>query len=387
MYKDYEVLSFSLDLRKCRTTFIEKLEHFDKAPYGFDEDDSEINRKLFKFFNSRTIPRQRKGYKEILKSTHTKNGFHLAFKGHGLSLSNHYWYRKSNEKLKYDHINFFSNKWDDSFGKALLKEDYKALERVNLNVPDIVTSGWGTKGWIYDKNKGPRLYKLGIHDEYPDEVLGEVLASSLAKRLLSEEEVLQYDLEKINNKYASVSSPMIGIDEELVPLSSILSIELYNMYRNIKLDKNLRSEFFNKLKLEGYNSIYTFFIKLMTLKSLCFVNDLHFDNISIIKNMKTGKIKIAPIYDLGGSFGSGETAKKYLANPNKATLLLIYFAYSLLDSSWDYSWYNKDKLEGFEKEIRETLSKSDFYNDDTLDFVIEIYRQQKEALDEMSTKK
>ncbi len=42
MFKDYEVLSFKVDLRKCRATFIEKLEHFDKAPYGFEDEIREI---------------------------------------------------------------------------------------------------------------------------------------------------------------------------------------------------------------------------------------------------------------------------------------------------------------------------------------------------------
>ena len=32
----------------------------------------------------------------------------LLFKGHGLSLSNHYWFKKENEKPSYDDINFFT---------------------------------------------------------------------------------------------------------------------------------------------------------------------------------------------------------------------------------------------------------------------------------------
>lgn len=386
MYKDYEVLSFSVDFKKSRTTFLSKLEHFDKAPYGFDVDDSEINNKLLSFFKNRAIPFQRHGYKEIMKATHSRNGFNLSFKGHGLSLSNHYWYKKKNEKLHYDDINFFTNKWDDSFARMVIAEDYEGLKHADLNVPDIVTPGWGVKGWICDKKKGPRLYKIGIHQDCPDEVLGEVLASRLARRLLNEGEVLQYDLEKINGKYASVSSPIIGVDEELFPLSTYLSSDYYRMYSSSKLDKNLKRKFFNKLKEDGQHDIYNFFVKLSCLKTLCFVNDLHFENISIIKNMKTGAIKIAPLYDLGGSFGSGVTAKQYLENPNKTTLLLLYFLYGDLDPDWDYSWYKKNRLAGFEDDIKSVLSLSDFYKSHIIDFIIAIYHQQKSFLDKMSEK-
>lgn len=386
MYKDYDVLSFYPDFRKKRVHFLKKLEHFDKAPYGFD-DEKIIEAKLNSFLISKCIPEQRTNYKEIISSTKSRNGFNLFFKGHGLSLSNHYWFRKENENLRYEDVNFFDNKWDDSFARAVIKEDYEALSHVNLNVPDIATNGWGVKGWLYDEKIGPRLYKIGIHHDSCEEALGEVLASKLAQRLFKKGEVLQYDLENIYGKYASVSSPMIGVDEELIPLYSYLPSDFHEDYRLSANNKIVRKKFMKKLKDSGYQEIYTFFTKLLCLKTLCFVSDLHFGNISVIKNTKTGEYKMAPIYDLGGSFGSGATAKKQLQNRDKSTLLLIFFLYGNLDPDWDYSWYDKDSLIGFEDEIREILSKSEFYTPDIIDFIIEIFKRQKSSLDEMAIKK
>ncbi len=386
MCKNDEVLSFHVDFRKSKVALIEKLEHFDKAPYGVNGDDNEINDGLSRFVRARTMPAERRGYKEILKATHCRNGFNLSFKGHGLSLSNHYWYKKQGENLRYEDINFFTNKWDDSFGRAVLRGDYEALSHVDLNVPDIVTAGWGVKGWIYDETKGPRLCKMGLHGESPDEALGEVLASRLAQRVFKKEEVLQYDLEMIEGKYASVSSPMVSVDEELIPLTHYLPYEMYRIYHSDKIDKKAFMQFLAMLKDGGYSDLYAFFVKLSCFKSLCFVSDLHFGNISVAKNMKTGDIRVAPLYDLGGSFGSGSTAKKFLAEPNQATLLLAYFIYSNLDPEWDYSWYDKDRLIGFEDEIRSVLSKSDFYNPDLIDLIVGLYRQQKSSLDEMASR-
>lgn len=386
MYKDYKVLSFSVDYRNYKTTLVEKLEHFDKAPYGFDDTNQDtISLKIGWFFKRLCIPEMRKDYKKIMKATHSRNGIELLFKGHGLSLSNHYWFKKENENLSYNNINFFTNKWDDSFARAVLSEDYNALSHVNLDVPDITTSGWGIKGWLYDEIKGPRLFKLGIN--LYEECLGEVLASRLAKRLFSDKEVLTYDLEMINGRYASSCSPMINIDEDLISLNVVLPNELHGLYHSIQNDKNIRKKFFEKLQEYGYHDYYQFFVKLACLRSMCFVNDLHFGNMSIIKNMSSGKNRIAPIYDLAGSFGTGKTAREHLAKPTKATLLLIYFMYSNLNPDWDYSWYNKDNLIGFEDEIRKILSKSDFYTPEILDFIIEIYHQQKSALDELADKK
>ena len=199
MYKNDEILSFCVDFRNYKTTLIKKLEHFDKAPYGFDKGGQDmIGFKIGWFFKNLTIPVTRTGYKKIMKATHSRNGMDLLFKGHGLSLSNHYWFKKESENLSYDDINFFTNKWDDSFARAILNNDYNALSHVNLNVPDIATAGWGVKGWIYDEEKGPRLYKLGINQS--EECLGEVLASRLAKRLFKDKDVLTYDLEKINGE-------------------------------------------------------------------------------------------------------------------------------------------------------------------------------------------
>ena len=385
MHKDDEVLSFHVDFRKSKITFIEKLKRFDKAPYGINGNDKEINARLSRFINTRAIPLQRHGYKEIVKALRCRNGFNLSFRGHGLSLSNNYWYKKPGENLRYEDINFFTNKWDDSFARAILRGDYEALSQVDLNVPDIVTGGWGVKGWIYDEEKGPRLYKIGIHQDSPDEALGEVLASHLAQRVFQKEEVLQYDLETIYGKYASVSSPMVSIDEELIPLSHYLPLEMRQTYHDVNANKSIYMRFLAMLHDGGYSDLRTFFIKLSCLKSLCFVSDLHFDNISVTKNMNTGDIRVAPLYDLGGAFGSGNTAKKFLAEPNKTTLLLIYFLYSNLSPEWDYSWYDKDRLIGFEDEIRGVLSKSDFYKPDLIDFIVEVYRQQKASLDEMAS--
>ncbi len=386
MYKNEEVLSFCVTFSKRNNVeIIKPLAHFDKAPYGIKKDASKEQNDLvlFRFFNARSIPPQRWDYQNIIKATKCKDDFELSFKGHGLSLSNHYWFKKEGEDLKYEDINFFTNKWDDSFAKAVLNEDYESLKTVDLNVPDIVTSGWGVKGWLYEED-GPKLYKLGIAKDHYEECLAEVLASKIAARLFGKGKVVDYELRKIDDKYASVSSSIINVDEELIPLSDYLPRDLYALYRNYSNDRKMSEEFFKRIAELGYPELFEFFVKISCLKSLCFVSDLHFQNLSMIRNMKTGKLRLAPLFDLGGAFGSTESGRKFLSNLNTGSYLIVYFIYGNLNPNWDYSWYDPNSLDGVEEEIRNTLSLSDFYTPELIDNIIGVYRYQKATLDNLA---
>ena len=383
MYKNFEVLSFEVDYVEERAKIIKILEHIDKAPWGEkDSNEFELHQTpLRRFIAKRTIPKTRTGYEEIIKATGFRNGFELSFQGHGLSLSNHFWYKREGENLRYEDINFFTNKWDDSFAKAVLAQDYETLKHCDLNVPDIVTAGWGVKGWIYEES-GPKLYKLGINKDHSEEALGEVLASKIAKQLFNDGEVLEYELRKVGDRYASVSPVMIGIDEDLAPLSNFVDHRIYTIYRQKNIDKELAKKFYEAIKSAPFPGLFDFFVKIACVRDLCFVSDLHFENISLIRNSKTGEVRIAPLYDLGGAFGSSRSGQNILSKIDKSTFILVYYLFSDLDPDWDYSWYNPDKLIGFEDEIRKVLSKSAFYTPEIIDCIVQVYKHQKEVLDE-----
>lgn len=380
MFKNKEVLSFEVDYENSRVYFLKKLEYFDKAPIGLLKENIDLNLALNSFIDSRLISVNRYNYDDILKGTNSKDGFELSFKGHGLSLSNHYWYKKEGESLKYEDISFFKNKWDDSFARALLFDDYESLKNCDLNVPDIVTPGWANKGWIFENE--PKLVKVGLVKDCFEDCLGEVLASRLAQRLFNEDEVVNYELRKIKDKYASVSSLIINEDEELIPLSEILPASLYMMYRAKNLDKTKNEEFYKLISENKLPGLYQFFVKIQCFRSLCCINDLHFDNLSVIRNVNTGKIRIAPLYDLAGAFGSSQKGRDFLKSFDKGSYLLISFVFGDLNPSWDYSWYNPNKLNGFEDEIRNILSLSTFYTPELIERILSLYHQQKSILDD-----
>ena len=176
----------------------------------------------------------------------------------------------------------------------------------------------------------------------------------------------------------------MGIDEELVPLSVVLPNDLYQLFLGKNNNKDKNREFFQKVSEFGMPELYELFVKISCLRSICFISDLHFDNICVIRNTRTNKIKPAPIHDLAGAFGTSRTGKEFITKLNKGSYFIIYFLFSFLESSWDYSWYDSTKLEGFEEEIRDILSKSNFYTPELIDRIIDVYNHQLEALNEIS---
>ncbi|MCR5078784.1 MAG: hypothetical protein K6B65_02530 [Bacilli bacterium] len=389
MYRDEEVLSFEVVSGENRVIEMkERLSGYDKAPIKLGKkapgEDSIVD--LHGFLMKRSISANRSDYQEILSHTGFSSGLELSLQGHGLSLSDHYWYKREGENLRYSDINFFQNKWDDSFARAVLSGNYEELSHVDLNVPDIVTQGWSIKGWLYGE-KGSKLYKLGIQKDHCEECLAEVLTSKLANRLFGEGKAVGYELERVYGRYASASKVMIGIGEDMLSLSTFLPSELHAILRKQDEDVKYVKEFLSKISGYNFPGLYDFFVKALCLRSLSFLNDFHFDNISFIRNKETGERRIAPLYDLANSFGSSENAQAMLSSINKATYLFIFYYYGRLDADWDYSWYDPHSLDGFEEQIRETLSKSDFYTQELLDNIIEVYRYQKSTLDSLREKK
>lgn len=384
MHKDHEVFSFYVDLEENSLRFGKPLKHFEEAPYGMLELGADLDALLWKFFFPRAIPAERPGYKKILETTGYSSGFALSFSGHGLSLSNHYWFLRDDEDLSYKDINFFEHPFDDSFGRALLNGDYEALRHSDLNVPDIVTPGYASKGWLYED--GPKLYKLGIDPAHCEEAIGEALASSLAKRLFGEEGALGYELKRWKDTYASVCAPLASMNEELVPLSSVLPLSLREMVRD-PAKRSFDDSFFAKLSEAGFPTLKEQFVKLSCLRSLSFISDLHFGNLALLKNLEDGSLRPAPFYDLAGAFGGSKRGKALLSNLNEGTLFLVYFLFGGLDPKWDYSWYDPKRLEGFEEEMRLELGKSEFYTPELIENIVRVYARQKEALDDLAKKR
>ena len=67
----------------------------------------------------RRISERRKDAKQIIGAFGARSTLELAFRGHGLSLTDKLWYRAPGSAERWEDVNFFDNDWD---GAYLLKE-------------------------------------------------------------------------------------------------------------------------------------------------------------------------------------------------------------------------------------------------------------------------
>ncbi len=90
----------------------------------------------------------------------------------------------------------------------------------------------------------------------------------------------------------------------------------------------------------------------------------HLNNFGFIRDLKTMKLKAAPLFDRGRSFGSfGEpiengrySCAEYAIESTKTVFVMMLFHSTLIHKDWDFSWYDPKKLEGFENDIENMLS-------------------------------
>lgn len=105
----------------------------DASPAGIDllalagRAESDASEALGKLLRKRCISSLRRDFPRILASYNARLGIELTLMGHGLSLSDSFWYHAPGSTDRWADINFFDNAWDPGFGKAVLSEDYDSL--------------------------------------------------------------------------------------------------------------------------------------------------------------------------------------------------------------------------------------------------------------------
>lgn len=105
------------------------------------------NRTLTKLVAQRARSPLREDKDDVLAAFGAQTPVHLALLGHGLSLSDQFWYRAPGGTERWEDINFFDNGWNPGFGAAVLKRDYARLASCSPDVPEATTFGHTVKAW------------------------------------------------------------------------------------------------------------------------------------------------------------------------------------------------------------------------------------------------
>lgn len=206
--------------------------------------------------------------KKILNIKSDEDEF-VSLSNYASSISDNYWFKPKNSKLKYDDISFTN----DIFFDLSLKGIVTIYPNKNCLTPDLTTTGSFEKGWRYI-NGTWYLYKSGKKEE----IFSELFYSALLDKL--NVPTVKYELED-----GYIKSKNFADIYNFEPIISYLgSNDDYNYVYNqlLKLDKNIARQY----------------LLLIYFDTLLYNVDRHNENYGLLRDKKTGKIiSLAPNFD------------------------------------------------------------------------------------------
>ncbi len=249
------------------------------------------NEIFFKWLYKRCIPENREGFKEVKDKFGDK---WLEQNIHYLSLSDHYWLRKRNEKYK--NINFFTNRYPLECGN-LFFSPWCVNTRSIQESPDFTTGGLLKKRWRQYEGNNTNSYLLKAGSQAArQEPLSEVLVSILCERL-KVVDCVKYELATEGMVMCSKCDNFVTFDTDYVPAEFIYHAEPKKDGESV-YDHLIRM--CEKFDIPGAQEHidWTIFIDNITGNE-----DRNLGNIGFIRNIKTMKfLKCAPIFDSGNAY-------------------------------------------------------------------------------------
>ena len=404
MNREHPVLVFDYDA--SQKTFSSAIEVIDSnraplalvSPRGLKPNSSAIKY----WWAHRAIPQTRFGVEEKLQELGLDKHYQLPFASFGLSLSDQYWVKPENlDGLNWKDINYFNNGFESiasniASEKGAAKKDaaYKTaakrgaskdskdkqsadkdseniksasrdsenrksakesdmssnwLAEVGLNSPDNTSEGELKKTWIC---KGKKRILLKGSSALGQEPYNELLATRLFKRLLNNDEYVDYFLDDCFGETVSACECFLHDDEEYIPAYYVLNVmKKPNHYNNFV-------HLIDCFEALGVRHSDLFLSKMIVCDDILGNFDRHFRNFGVIRNVETLECKMAPLFDSGSSLWCNKTlseleAKNYTFN----TKPFYEDANRQLRLVDDYSWFDISLVRDFPEEVGDVLSK------------------------------
>lgn len=349
MNKNTEVLDFLYDDETHNIDKITSLIHPEYAPLGIVDYKIGISRKAFNnWWRDRAIPASRSQFKEVLEELNISSSIELLERCFGLSLSDQYWVKEKNSSVRWESINFFTNKFSEDMGRLLMGQ-IEYSKDLDMFSPDNSSDGNLRKKWkIID---GKRYLIKSGNTFNNQEPFNEVIATRLYEKILAADDFVPYFLIKENNTYYSCCETMINTDEELVPAFYI------DATKKLRGNDSLYEHYIDACIELGLPDVKSKINKMIVCDYILANYDRHYRNFGAIRNINNLKWeKIAPIYDSGSALWA-TTPTQLIGAPYKSKPFKSD-AESQLKLVNDLSWLNQDKLLGFENIIYEVLSEN-----------------------------
>ena len=387
MLKNRELLDFEVDTKRREIRILDAPEAHDEllCSLGFGGPDREAF--VSKILAYRHISGSRDDLGQILDAFGAGSVFELSFLGHGLSFIDKLWYREPSATERWEDVNFYDNDWDSSYRTSVLTRDYKSLATCSPDIPDLTTGGHLRKAWERT-DEGVQLLKEPLFESGHD-IEGALLGAELCRLFYGQDGYQPLNAVERFGRRFEASPLMVGCDEELVQGYRLFAMGGFDMRAsNGLMGPASPQSFIDIISHVGVADVLTQAAKTFAFKDLALLADIHAGNFGIIRNLETGSRRAAPPFDYDRAFGfpfEGFPFESLCEKPDLAVFLCAG-AFSDLDSSWDWSWYDPKALEGFEQRIVESHAHCTDFPPNLGSLVANLFSMQRNYLNETVSK-
>lgn len=339
MHKNIPVVDFILDQTTGVIKTIGTVHNANHLPVGISMKHDVVNRgELNNWWIGRSIPASRDKIQDALQELGVSSPPLLLERCLGLSLSDHYWIRRANDRVQWEQVNFFQNKFSCDVGHILFGGNSNGY--VNCMSPDNTSDGWLKKRWLI--LDGKRCLLKGGSGTVQQEPYNEVLASMIMSRLKIPH--VPYTLTIQEDYPYSLCEDFVSTDTELIPAWYLMQT------RKKQNHESVFQHYMNCCQSLDIPNMQMAIDQMIVLDYLIVNEDRHQNNFGVLRNPDTLKyLGPAPIYDSGTSLwfskptpmiGSQHVTCKPFKSKHDEQIKLV--------SSFD--WIDLSKLNGIEDE-------------------------------------
>lgn len=244
------------------------------------------------------------------------------------SLTDQYWF-KTDDSQSWRKCNFFTNKYFSAIGQSTFTPWMDPGPDIFKESPDLTTNGVLAKVWVQNPDTLVSFLIKAGSKKFGQIPLSEVLGS-LVMRKIDLLPYVRYDLCINGMQICSSCRNFVDETTEFVPAQAIFlmqrrskSMSKYEHLVEMCLNYGLKrpDEFVNKMLL---------------CDSIMGNTDRHFGNFGALRNVDTGEVKFAPLFDFGSAFkefrknGQTETGNKFFLKEDVERALRYYGRLSCL---------------------------------------------------------
>jgi hypothetical protein len=291
-HKNKNVMLFEMDNENYRILGINDIIDSERLPFHIENNNNMIDCgiQLDTWIKGRGLSGSREDIKDIKKLFATDNVHKLTVDSHGLNLTDHYWFHRTEQDIKWEDVNYFDNNFDE------LKQPENHEPVIDRSVknqsPNFCVDGSIVKRWVL-LNKDRMLLK-GSKFKIMQEPFNEWIASMIMDELGIEH--VNYNLKRNKNMIPySECKTMSDRDIEFINAQWVISSKPQGM-------KEMYRHYMDLCKYEGIGDVKEHIDNMIIIDFLIGNEDRHRGNFGILRDAETLKwLKIAPLFDNGNS--------------------------------------------------------------------------------------